>query len=101
MQIVHFWALPHAVRPPTSSSGLAVARSRSGPFQISRLKAGNAELTQRIARQDTELADLRQFKVLALSRLAAQHEEIHRLRAAASPPPGSNVRDLASRRAGT
>ena len=45
--------------------------------------------------------DLRQFKALTLSRLAAQHEEIHRLRAAASPPPGPDVRDLASRRAGT
>lgn len=40
--------------------------------------ARNAGLTQRIARQDAELSELRQFKTLALSRLAAQHENIRR-----------------------
>ncbi len=38
---------------------------------------------------------------LALSRLAARHGEVCRLRAAAFSPPGSSLRDLASRRAGT
>lgn len=66
--------------------------------QITRLKTDNADLRQRILQKDTELSDLRQFRTLAASRLAAQHDEIHRLRAAAARAPGTNIRDLASRR---
>jgi hypothetical protein len=55
---------------------------------------------QRLARQDAWLGELRQFKILALSRVASRREEIHRLHAAFAQP-GSNVRDLASRRAGS
>ena len=65
--------------------------------QITRLKARNAELEQRILQQDSELGDLRRFKTLAISRLAAQHDEIGRLRAAARTS-GASV--LASHAAG-
>ncbi|MET9901724.1 hypothetical protein [Streptomyces sp. NPDC006446] len=40
----------------------------------------NALLTDRIARRDGEVAKLTAFRALAISRLAAQHEEIERLR---------------------
>ncbi|MEU0350891.1 hypothetical protein ABZ302_29320 [Streptomyces sp. NPDC006237] len=48
--------------------------------QIERLKKKNAELKERIAARDTELARLTEFKTLAISRLAAQHDEIEHLR---------------------
>ena len=48
--------------------------------QISRLKAQAATLTERLARQDAVIADLTDFKAQALSRIAAQHDEITRLR---------------------
>lgn len=67
--------------------------------QIARLKAQNTALKQRISRQDAALNDLEEFKILASSRLAAQHDEIQRLQAAAANPP-SNVRTLATRRPG-
>ncbi|WND15920.1 hypothetical protein [Streptomyces violaceus] len=47
--------------------------------QIERLKK-NAELRGRISHRDAEVARLTEFKVMAISRLAAQHEEIKRLR---------------------
>ncbi|MEU9919580.1 hypothetical protein [Streptomyces sp. NPDC051001] len=48
--------------------------------QIVRLKEENALRTDRIARRDAEVAKLTAFRTLAISRLAAQHEEIERLR---------------------
>ena len=48
--------------------------------QIQRLKAGNNELRQRLATLDVEGEELRSFKTTAISRLAAQHAEIVRLR---------------------
>jgi len=48
--------------------------------QISRLKTGIAELRERLARQDSAITELTEFKALALARLAAQHDEITRLR---------------------
>ena len=48
--------------------------------QISRLKTGIAELQERLARQDAAITELTEFKALALARLAAQHDEITRLR---------------------
>ena len=48
--------------------------------QISRLKAQAATLTERLARQDTMIAGLTGFKTQAMSRIAAQHDEITRLR---------------------
>ncbi|MDG9713005.1 hypothetical protein [Streptomyces sp. DH10] len=49
--------------------------------QIQRLKDKNAKLETRLEEQNAELAELKEFKQLALSRIAAQHLEIERLRA--------------------
>jgi hypothetical protein len=48
--------------------------------QISRLKADAITLRERLARQDTTITELTDFKAQALSRIAAQHDEITRLR---------------------
>jgi chromosome segregation ATPase len=48
--------------------------------QITRLKADNAALRERLAERDTTVAELTAFRTTALSQLAAQHEEILRLR---------------------
>ena len=48
--------------------------------QIARLKNEIDALKQRIARRDTTIAELADIKTEALSRLAAQHDEISRLR---------------------
>ncbi|MEU6190241.1 hypothetical protein [Nocardia sp. NPDC047038] len=48
--------------------------------QINRLKGHNDALRARIERQDNEIAGLREFRSQAVFRLAAQHEEIQRLR---------------------
>jgi len=48
--------------------------------QIGRLKAQSATLAERLARQDAVIAELSDFKAQALSRIAAQHDEITRLR---------------------
>ena len=58
--------------------------------QITRLKAGNAALKTRCAQQDQAIAALEDLRTLALSRLAAQHDEIQHLRAAGT----GNVRAL-------
>lgn len=63
--------------------------------QILQLKEDNARLKQRLARRQAVLDELREFKTLALSRLAAQHEEITRLRTAR---PGGTVCDLSAGR---
>lgn len=48
--------------------------------QVDRLKQQVAELKERVATRDEQLAELTEFKVLAISRLAAQYDEIERLR---------------------
>lgn len=48
--------------------------------QIIRLKTEIAALKARLARRDQTITDLSAFKTEAVARLAAQHEEIHRLR---------------------
>ncbi len=48
--------------------------------QIARFKASVEALRRRVAARDEEIAQLTRFKDLALSRLAAQHDEIQRLR---------------------
>jgi hypothetical protein len=48
--------------------------------QIGRLKSQVTALRERQARQDTVIAELTDFKAQALSRIAAQHDEITRLR---------------------
>jgi hypothetical protein len=65
--------------------------------QIARLKADNDELRQKLADRDAALRDLEQFKVTALSRLAAQHDDIIRLRQQAATAPAANVRALTPR----
>lgn len=60
--------------------------------QIIRLKDDNAKLRQRVTDREQEIADLSAFKITALSRLAAQHQEITALRAALSSR--TNVRTL-------
>jgi hypothetical protein len=48
--------------------------------QIDRLQQTNAELRGRNADHRRELADATSFRTLAISRIAAQHDEIQRLR---------------------
>ena len=48
--------------------------------QIERLKAENAALRARVADREASVAQLTEFKTTAISRLAAQHEEILGLR---------------------
>ncbi|MET8183389.1 hypothetical protein [Streptomyces sp. NPDC005336] len=67
--------------------------------QIERLKTQVAELKERVARRDADLAELAAFKTLALSRLAAQHDEITRLREQAEN--AGNVRRLPASRNST
>ncbi|WP_434593628.1 hypothetical protein [Streptomyces sp. A5-4] len=62
--------------------------------QIERLKTQNAELRERVAKRDEELLKLTEFRALAISRLAAQHDEIERLRKQVTS--GENVRRLPS-----
>ena len=68
--------------------------------QITRLKAHNEELRQKLADRDAALRDLEQFRALAISRLAAQHDEISRLRRQAIPATAGNVRSLIPRHPG-
>ncbi|MGW3926485.1 hypothetical protein ACWECC_00065 [Streptomyces microflavus] len=60
--------------------------------QIERLKSHNTELKERVTKRDEEIAELTAFRTLAVSRLAAQHAEIERLRKQIAD--GSNVRSL-------
>jgi hypothetical protein len=64
--------------------------------QINRLKEANAILKDRLTKQDAELAALTEFKQRALSRIAAQHLEIQRLREHAQA--GSKVATLPARK---
>ncbi|XHL86297.1 hypothetical protein PW683_01345 [Streptomyces niveus] len=48
--------------------------------QIERLKIQNAELKERIVARDEKITRLTEFQTVAISRLAAQHDEIERLR---------------------
>lgn len=65
--------------------------------QMTRLKEQNDKLRQKLAGRDATIRDLEQFKGLALSRLAAQHDEITRLRRQAVPARAGNVRSLTPR----
>ncbi|MGW5247052.1 hypothetical protein ACWEQN_24990 [Streptomyces sp. NPDC004129] len=67
--------------------------------QIERLKAQVAELKERLTERDTDLAELTAFKTLAISRFAAQHEEIERLRGQAES--NGNIRRLPAACSGT
>ena len=65
--------------------------------QITRLKAQNNELGQKLAIRDAAIRGHGQFRELALSRLAAQHDEITRLRRQAAAAKAGNVRTLTPR----
>jgi hypothetical protein len=65
--------------------------------QITRLKKDNNELRHKLADRDAALRDLEQFKTLAISRLAAQHDEISRLRHQATAAKAGNIRSLIPR----
>jgi hypothetical protein len=65
--------------------------------QVNRLRAQNDDLRQKLAGRDAAIRDLEQFKELALSRLAAQHDEITRLRRQAATAMAGNVRGLTPR----
>jgi len=67
--------------------------------QVTRLKAQNDEFRQKLADRDATIRELEQFREVALSRLAAQHDEITRLRRQAIPARTSNVRSLTPRAA--
>jgi multidrug efflux pump subunit AcrA (membrane-fusion protein) len=62
--------------------------------QIARLKAVGDELRQKLADRDAAMRDLEQFRELALSRLASQHDEITCLRRQATAAKAGNVRTL-------
>lgn len=59
--------------------------------QITRLKQEIKELRQRLAGRDTVIGELTEFKTRALSRLAAQHDELQRLQAQAARPGNLRV----------
>jgi len=65
--------------------------------QITRLKAHNNELRQKLADRDAAIRDLEQSRTLALSRIAAQHDEISRFRRQAIPARTGNVRSITPR----
>jgi hypothetical protein len=83
-------------------TALRVSGTASDPrdARITRLKALNDELRQKLADRDAALRDLEQFRTLALSRIAAQHDEISRLRRQAVPAAAGNVRSLTPRLSG-
>jgi chromosome segregation ATPase len=60
--------------------------------QIEKLKEKVATLRDRVTEREDTIAELTRFRATALSRLAAQHEEIERLRAHVADH--SNVRAL-------
>jgi hypothetical protein len=63
--------------------------------QITRLKEDIQTLRQRLASREASIAELTEFKAQALSRLAAQHDELQQLRADVAQP--GNIRHLPSR----
>ncbi|MEV5281729.1 hypothetical protein [Streptomyces sp. NPDC052811] len=67
--------------------------------RLERLKKENAELRDRVSRRDKELAKPAKFRVMAISRLAAQYDEIERLRTLPTrqTEAGDVVTPLASR----
>lgn len=67
--------------------------------QIERLKAQVAGLKERVTKRDEVVAELTEFKTAAISQLAAQHDEITRLREQTAAL--ENVRRLPAARSGT
>lgn len=65
--------------------------------QIEGLTKENTELRERIARRDGELAKVTEFRLLAISWMAARHDEIERLRSRQVQEAEARVTHLASR----
>lgn len=65
-------------------------------LQIARLKTENTTLRERIQAREAEIDELAKFKDRALSQLAAQQQEILRLRQSTDSP--DNVRKLPAAR---
>ncbi|MGH9066832.1 MAG: hypothetical protein ACRD0J_04970 [Acidimicrobiales bacterium] len=63
--------------------------------QIGRLKLEVAALTERLGQRDQTIAELAELRAQALSRLAAQHDEITQLRSLLAEP--GNIRRLPAR----
>ena len=80
-------------------AGLHADRTTPDPrdARIIQLKTQTDEHRQRLADRDAALRDLEQFKALAISRLAAQHDEITRLRRQAASADAANVLNLPPR----
>jgi hypothetical protein len=62
--------------------------------QIERQQADNTKLRERLSAKDVELDVLQQFQKDALSRLAAQHDEITALRREAHTTPRASIHTL-------
>jgi hypothetical protein len=62
--------------------------------QISRVKNENAKLKARLVQANSQIDDLTEFRTTALSRLAAQHEQITRLRNLTTTNPRSTIARL-------
>lgn len=77
--------------------------------QITRLKEETRELRQRLADREAVIAGLAKFKSRALSRLAAQHDQLQQLQAQAArsgslrvlPAPGTSTSPAGASHAGT
>jgi chromosome segregation ATPase len=66
--------------------------------QIERLKADVGKLRNTLAQANSAISEMAEFRTQALARLAAQHDEILRLRAAAAAPKANVARLPATRR---
>jgi chromosome segregation ATPase len=65
--------------------------------QIERLKTEILDLRARLGRKDDEISELTAFRDTALSRLAAQHDEITALRTELQAPSRTKIRTLPTR----
>jgi chromosome segregation ATPase len=68
--------------------------------QITRLKDEIRELRQRLADREATIADLTEFRTRALSRLAAQHDELQQFQADDARPGSLRILPLRSPSAG-
>ena len=95
-----YGARPYAHLRAEFDARLAQAtRAGQGPdpryAQVSRLRSEAAALNKRLAEREQTIAELSDFKNRALSRLAAQHDEITQLRLTLAHP--GNIRHLTAR----
>jgi hypothetical protein len=92
-----YGARPYAHLHKEFETRLARIREAGDPIgpsegQISRLKDENAKLKARLAQVNSEIDNLTDFRTTALARLAAQHEEIIRLRSLVTTPRSNITR---------